>query len=158
MLRMLLAMALIALGPLASQAQVFRPGNPVTDENPYPVSNKPNSAPTAALDSTSSYNVSSGTAVTRQSVLYSAAITLSTGQGPGRLMIWDRIAPPADGALSAGNRPDRCFYVDAGDRTTTFATASGIGMDNGISWAFSIGANCQTKVSAVVDQISISFK
>lgn len=167
-----------AVSPALAQTQPppFRPGSNVSDTNPepakivcwsgsvwtpcsrVPVSNGPNGDPAAGLDSASAYQSSGGTIISQPNVFYSISVTLAAGQGPGRLMIWDSITLPPDGALVGTARPTRCVYVDAGDRTTTFASASGMGMDIGLSWAFSSGSSCTTKTSATADFVAVSYR
>ncbi len=135
-----------------------RKARPVDAQNRLPVANAPLSDPSAAPDSIAAHQSSSGVLLTGPLVFYSASITLAAGQGPGRVMVWDRASVPASGALAPADRPMRCFYVDAGDRTTIFSAASGLGMDNGLAWAFSSGANCQTLTPATADMVAVSYR
>ena len=158
----LAAMAVLMAGQAAAQ-EVQRYVGPdrkprvVDSLNRLPVSNGPNGDPIAALDSMSVHQSSGGILLAQPLVFYSFSITLSAGQGPGRVMIWDRTTLPADGALALADRPMRCFYVDAGDRTTVFSSASGFGLDRGLVWAFSTAGNCQTKTSATADMVAVSY-
>lgn len=156
--------ALLMIAPAAHAQEVERfvgrdkKTKVVTPDQRLPVSNGPNNDTGAALDSVEAHASSNGAPLTSPSVFYSVAITLASGEGPGRVMIWDRTTVPADGALTGTDRPMRCFYVDAGNRTTVFSSASGLGMKNGISWAFSTGANCRTLTRATADFVAISYK
>jgi hypothetical protein len=69
-------------------------------------------------------------------------------------MIWDSASVPPDGAVTT----KRCWYVDAGARTTTLSASVPLSMVNGLSWAFSTGANCQTKTAATANFVGVSFK
>lgn len=130
----------------------------VTPDQRLPVANGPNNDAGAALSSFEVHNSTSGSPIVGAAVFYSVTITLATGEGPGRVMVWDRTNVPADGALAPADRPMRCFYVDAGSRSTVFASASGTGMNSGISWAFSSGADCQTLTRATADFVALSYK
>lgn len=153
---------LVATPAPAQEVQRFvgrdRKTKVVTPDQRLPVANGPNSDAAAALTSAEAHNSTSGSPVLVPTVFYSVTVTLASGEGPGRVLIWDRTTVPADGALVGADRPMRCFYVDAGNRTTVFASASGTGMATGISWAFSTGADCQTLTRATADFVALSFK
>jgi len=126
----------------------------VDNRNRLPVSNGPNGDPNAGLDSSGFSQVSGGVALAAKGSFYSIMASVIGGQGPIWIMVFDSKTIPPDGAVS----PLRCFYADAGPRTTSLSSAIAIGMDNGISWAASSGPNCQTKVSATVNFVAVSYK
>ena len=163
-MRYLVALALLisSLPAPAQEVQRYvgpnRKPQPVDDAHRLPVAVGPNGSEEAALDSTQSHQQSSGVTVTGSNVFYGVTITLGAGEGPGRVLVWDRATVPADGALPIGDRPMRCLYVDAGDRTITFGSTNGLGMTNGLAWAFSTAASCQTLARATANFVAVSYK
>jgi len=158
----MLALMIATPAPAQNDVQRFigrdRKAKQVSPDQRLPVANGPNNDSEAALASSQSFAQSSGAPVIGPVVFYSVTLTLAAGEGPGRVLIWDRVDVPADGALTGVNRPMRCFYVDAGNRSTVFSSASGTGMANGISWAFSTGADCLTLARATANFVAVSYK
>lgn len=143
MLTRLLAAVALALAPVPALAQAAGRVMPV-----------PLVGSGAGLQSVMASG-SSGVVATGPVSFYGVTVTLITGQGPGWLMIFDSATVPADGAVN----PVRCVYVDAGPRTTVFGSSGyPLSLANGMSWAFSTGANCQTKAAAPANFVGVSFK
>jgi len=108
----------------------------------------------AGLQTVETQSAASGVPLTGPTSFYGLTVTLITGQGPGFIMIWDATTVPDAGAVT----PKRCWYVDAGPRTTTLSAGVPLAMRNGVSWAFSTGANCQTLTPATANFVALPYK
>lgn len=157
--------ALALLGSTPAQSQTItayigtdRTTTKVDDTHRLPVANGPSGQPASALESVSANNASGATAFSGASVLYSITVTLASGDGPLRLMVWDSVAVPADGPLSGATLPMRCVYVPAGPGTSIFSSMAGLAMRTGITWTLSSGADCQTKTSTTGNFVAVSYK
>lgn len=106
---------------------------------------------------TPSVTQSASTAVVKASAgnYYGAFVTLDTGEGPGFFMVFNSTTVPADGAVT----PQTCFYLPAGPSShaqplTPIPERYTVGM----SWAFSTGADCQTKTAAPANHVKVMFR
>ncbi len=96
----------------------------------------------------------SGGVVTGPLSFYGMTASLATSEGPGWLMVWDASAVPADGAVTTFI----CIRVEAGPRTITFGSSTPLSVISGLAWAFSSGADCQTKTAVAIDSVAFSYK
>lgn len=87
--------------------------------------------------------------------LFSIAVTSAATDAGGYMMLFAGRTPPPDGAVD----PVACFYVDEGPGTSSLSMGMLAGSaPDGISWAFSLGPDCQAKVSAAISFVSIAYR
>lgn len=86
--------------------------------------------------------------------IFSLSATTISGQGGGYMMIFRGAVPP-DGPVD----PMLCFYIDAGPTTSSLSMGGNPGTTpTGLSWAYSIGANCQTKQVSSINYVSVAYR